>query len=204
MFRWEKLPANMDKAFYPLSDNVGQGNEKIALEKLKEYPNFDESKKTIVFSSGSSIFKGTLDAINLVADKTDEYNLVLVGIPLHDEYHDLIDEDKIIYVGYIDWINHLFKFSDLTVLTDDGVSLEEAFTCGKPIVALTRVKWGRYQNMAGVFKGAMIESEVSDVCKSIDEAFENYDSLQENALIYGKQCMEAGDYLVDRMLKKLE
>ena len=204
MFRWEKLPANMDKAFYPLSDDVGQGDEKIALEKLKEYPNFDESKKTIVFSSGSSIFKGTLDAINLVADKTDEYNLVLVGIPLHDEYYDLIDEDKIIYVGYIDWINHLFKFSDLTVLTDDGVSLEEAFTCGKPIVALTRVKWGRYQNMAGVFKGAMIESEVSDVCKSIDEAFENYDSLQENALIYGKQCMEAGDYLVDRMLKKLE
>ncbi|WP_405319729.1 glycosyltransferase [Methanobrevibacter thaueri] len=204
MFRWEKLPANMDKAFYPLADNVGQGDEKIALEKLKEYPNFDESKKTIVFSSGSSIFKGTLDAINLVADKTDEYNLVLVGIPLHDEYYDLIDEDKIIYVGYIDWINHLFKFSDLTVLTDDGVSLEEAFTCGKPIVALTRVKWGRYQNMAGVFKGAMIESEVSDVCKSIDEAFENYDSLQENALIYGKQCMEAGDYLVDRMLKKLE
>ena len=204
MFRWEKLPTNMDKAFYPLSDNVGQGDEKIALEKLKEYPNFDESKKTIVFSSGSSIFKGTLDAINLVADKTDEYNLVLVGIPLHDEYHDLIDEDKIIYVGYIDWINHLFKFSDLTVLTDDGVSLEEAFTCGKPIVALTRVKWGRYQNMAGVFKGAMIESEVSDVCKSIDEAFENYDSLQENALIYGKQCMEAGDYLADRMLKKLE
>ena len=204
MFRWEKLPANMDKAFYPLSDDVGQGDEKIALEKLKEYPNFDESKKTIVFSSGSSIFKGTLDAINLVADKTDEYNLVLVGIPLHDEYYDLIDEDKIIYVGYIDWINHLFKFSDLTVLTDDGVSLEEAFTCGKPIVALTRVKWRRYQNMAGVFKGAMIESEVSDVCKSIDEAFENYDSLQENALIYGKQCMEAGDYLVDRMLKKLE
>ena len=204
MFRWEKLPANMDKAFYPLADNLGQGDEKIALEKLKEYPNFDESKKTIVFSSGSSIFKGTLDAINLVADKTDEYNLVLVGIPLHDEYYDLIDEDKVIYVGYIDWINHLFKFSDLTVLTDDGVSLEEAFTCGKPIVALTRVKWGRYQNMAGVFKGAMIESEVSDVCKSIDEAFENYDSLQENALIYGKQCMEAGDYLVDRMLKKLE
>ena len=204
MFRWEKLPANMDKAFYPLADNVGQGDEKIALEKLKEYPNFDESKKTIVFSSGSSIFKGTLDAINLVADKTDEYNLVLVGIPLHDEYYDLIDEDKIIYVGYIDWINHLFKFSDLTVLTDDGVSLEEAFTCGKPIVALTRVKWGRYQNMAGVFKGAMIESEVSDVCQSIEEAFENYDSLQENALIYGKQCLEAGDYLVDRMLKKLE
>ena len=203
-FRWEKLPKNMDKSFYPLADNLGDGNEEIALQKLREFPNFDENKKTIVFSSGSSIFKGTLDAINLVANETDKYNLVLVGLPLHEEYSELIDENKIIYAGYIDWINHLFKFSDLTVLTDDGVSLEEAFTCGKPIVALTRVKWGRYQNMAGVFKGAMIESEVEDVCKSIDEAFENYDSLQENALIYGKQCMEAGDYLADRMLKKVE
>ncbi len=203
-FRWETLPKNMDKAFYPLADNLGQGDENIALQKLKEYSNFDENKKTIVFSSGSSIFKGMIEAINIVADETDEYNLVLVGLPLHDEYYDLIDENKITYVGYIDWINHLFKFSDLTVLTDDGVSLEEAFTCGKPIVALTRVKWGRYQNMAGVFKGAMIESEVKDVCKSIDEAFENYDSLQKNALIYGKQCLEAADDLADRILKKLE
>lgn len=203
-FRWNSLPKNMDKSFYPLADNLGQGNVDIALDKLKKYSNFDENKKTIVFSSGSSIFKGMIEAINLVANETDEYNLVLVGLPLHDEYYELIDENKIIYVGYIDWINHLFKFSDLTVLTDDGVSLEEAFTCGKPIVALTRVKWGRYQNMAGVFKGAMIESEVNDVYTSINEAFENYDSLQKNAIIYGKQCLEAADDLADKMLKKLE
>ena len=193
----------MDKAFYPLSDDLGQGDEKVALEKLKEYSNFDESKMTIVFSSGSSIFKGMLDAINMVADQTDKYNLVLVGLPLHDEYYDLIDENKIIYVGYIDWINHLFQFSDLTVLTDDGVSLEEAFTCGKPIVALTRVKWGRYQNMAGVFKGAIIESEVDDVVKSVQEAFDNYESLSENASKYGKLCLEASDVLADKMLKKV-
>ena len=204
MFRWEKLPKNLGKAYYPLAGNMGDGDEKIALEKLKEYPNFDESKKTIVFSSGSSIFKGTIDAINLVADSTDEYNLVLVGLPLHDEYYDLINEDKIIYAGYIDWINHLFKFADLTVLTDDGVSLEEAFTCGKPIIALTRVKWGRYQNMAGVFKGAMIESEVEDVCKSIDEAFANYDSLQKNAVIYGKDCLSAADDLAENILKRVK
>ena len=132
MFRWEQLPKNTSKAYYPLADNLGKGDEAIALQKLKEYPNFDENKKTIVFSSGSSIFKGTLDAINLVAEDSDKYNLVLVGLPLKDEYYDLIDENKIIYAGYIDWINHLFQFADLTVLTDDGVSLEEAFTCGKP------------------------------------------------------------------------
>ena len=204
MFRWENLPKNTSKAFYPLSDNMGDGDESIALQKLKEYPNFDENKKTVVFSSGSSIFKGMIDGINIVADKTDEYNLVLVGLPLKEEYGELIDENKIIYAGYIDWINHLFKFADLTVLTDDGVSLEEAFTNGKPIIALTRVKWGRYQNMAGVFKGAMIESEVEDVYESIQEAFDNYDSLQKNALVYGDQCLSAADNLAEDILKKVK
>lgn len=203
-FRWDTLPKNMEKSFYPLAQDIGDGDPEIALSKLKEFPNFDENKKTIVFSSGSSIFKGMLDAINLVANETDEYNLVLVGLPMEDEYYDLIDEEKIVYVGYIDWINHLFKFSDLTVLTDDGVSLQEAFICEKPIIALTKVKWGRYQNMVGVFKGAMIESEVSDVCKSIDEAFKNYDSLQKNAIVYGRQCASAADDLADNILKKLE
>ncbi len=202
-FRWETLPKNMDKAFYPLADNMGDGDPDIALQKLKEYPNFDENKKTIAFSSGSSIFKGMIDGINIVADKTDEYNLVLVGLPLKEEYSELIDENKIIYAGYIDWINHLFKFADLTVLTDDGVSLEEAFTNGKPIVALTRVKWGRYQNMAGVFKGAMIESNVEDVYESIEEAFANYDSLKKNALVYGEQCLNAADDLANDILKRV-
>lgn len=204
IFRMENLPKNVEKSFYPLSDNVGKGDESIALSKLKEYPNFDENKKTIVFSSGSSIFKGTIDAIKLVSECSDEYNLVLVGIPLQEDYLDELDDENVIYAGYIDWINHLFKFADLTVLTDDGVSIQEALTCAKPIIALTRVKWGRYQNMAAVYKGAIIESEVSDVCKSIDEAFKNYDSLQENALIYAESCLKATDNLVDSMLKKLE
>ena len=203
-FRWKTLPKNMEKAFYPLAGNMGEGNADIAFEKLKSYSNFDENKKTIVFSSGSSIFKGMLKGINLAADNTDDYNLVLVGLPHHDDYYELIDENKIIYVGYIDWINHLFKFADLTVLTDDGVSLEEAFTCGKPIIALTKVKWGRYQNMAGVFKGAMIESEIEDVCKSIDEAFDNYDELQKNAIVYGHECLNAADDLADRILKNVK
>lgn len=203
-FRFKTLPKNMEKSFYPLSDNVGNGEASIALSKLKEFPNFDENKKTILFSSGSSIFKGMIDAISLVSKCSDEYNLVLVGLPLDEKYLDELDSEKIIYAGYIDWMNHLFKFADLTVLTDDGVSIQEALTCGKPIITLTKVKWGRYQNMAGIYEGAIIESEISDVCKSIDKAFENYDSLSQKSLFYGQQCLQAADYLVDRMLKKLE
>lgn len=203
-FRFNSLPKNMEKSFYPLSSDVGQGDKNIALEKLKEFPVFDENKKTILFSSGSSIFKGMIDAINKVAESSDDYNLVLVGLPLHDEYLELIDKTKMIYLGYIDWINHLFKYVDLAVLTDDGVSLEEALTCEKPIIALTKIKWGRYQNMAGVFKGAIIESEVEDVCKSIDEAFNNYDSLQQKARYYGDLCLDAADDLTNKILNELK
>ena len=203
-YRWDKLPDNMERSFYPLSDNVGNGNPQIALDNLKEYPHFDESKKTIVFSSGSSLFNGMIDAVKLVSDSSDEYNLVLVGLPLDEEHMNLIDKNKVIYAGYIDWLDHLFKFADLTVLTDDGISIEEAFACQKPIVSLIRIKWGRYQNMAGVYKGAMIESEVKDVCASIEEAFKNYESLQKNAIIYGNQCAEAADVLASKMLKEVK
>lgn len=203
-FRWDVLPKNIERSFYPLSQDAGDGDAKVGLSKLKEYSSFDENKKTILFSSGSSIFKGMVDAICKVSDYTDEYNLVLVGIPLDDEYLDEIKKRDIIYAGYIDWINHLFKFADLAVLTDDGVSLQEALCTETPIVALTHVKWGRYQNMAGIFKGAIVESSVDDVVKNVEYAFDNYDSITENASKYGKICLEASDALADKILKKVE
>lgn len=202
-FRQETLPANIDKSFYPLADNIGQGDASIALEELKKFPNFDENKKTILFSSGSSIFNGMIDGINLASQCSDKYNLVLVGIPLEEEHLATIDKDKVIYAGYINWISHLFKYADLAVLTDDGVSLQEAIASEIPIVTLTKIKWGRYQNMAGVYKGAIIESEVEDVCKSIEEAFENYDSIKKSVLDYSDECLKAGDILADKMIEKI-
>jgi len=203
-FRLDTLPKNIDKSFYPLADDIGNGDAKEGLLKLKEYSNFDESKKTILFSSGSSIFKGMVDGICNVADFTDEYNLVLVGLPLHDEYLDEINKRNIIYAGYVDWINHLFKFADLAVLTDDGVSIQESLASNTPIVTLTHVKWGRYQNMAGVYKGAIIESSVDDVVENVQKAFDEYETLTENTSKYGKLCLEASDVLADKILKKVK
>ena len=157
----------------------------------------------MLFSSGSSLFNGMIDGVNLASKCSDKYNLVLVGIPLEEEYLDSIDKSKVIYAGYINWISHLFKYADLAVLTDDGVSLQEAIASKIPIVTLTKIKWGRYQNMAGVYKGAIIESEVSDVCKSIEEAFDNYDSIKSNVLKYSDECLAAGDILADKMIKKI-
>lgn len=204
LFRQDSLPKNMERSYYPLSDDVGHGDVSNALVKLKDFPTFDENKKTILFSSGSSLFKGMVDAVALASQFADKYNLVLIGLPLQDDYLDLIDEEKVIYAGYIDWLNDLFKFVDLAVLTDDGISIEEALASKTPIVALTKVKWGRYQNMAGVYKGAIIESEVTDVCRSIDEAFENMDSLRQNTHKYAELCTQAGNALAQKILKELE
>ena len=115
----------------------------------------------------------------------------------------MISQD-IIYLGFIDWINHLFNFCDIAVLTDDGVMLEEALTCKIPIIALIKVKWGRYHNMAGVFKGAIIESTVEDIGKNIQIAFDNFDSLKKNASKYGQECMDASDNLAKNILKEIK
>ena len=203
MFKEDNLPKNIEKSFYPLALNVGNGNSDIALEKLSKESKFDKNKKSIIFSSGSSIFKGTLDAANSVANNHDEYNVLLVGLPLKEEYGDLIS-DKVIYLGYVDWISHLFRFADLAVLTDDGVMLEEAMVCEIPSIALTRVKWGRYHNMEGVFKGAIIESEVEDINENIDKAFKNIDMLKENTLKYSETCKNASDDLALRILKEVK
>ena len=204
LYRQNTLPNNMVRSYYPLGENIGGGDSQIALEKLKEFPNFDENKKTILFSSGSSIFKGMIDGVKLATKLSEEYNLVLVGLPLHDEYLDELDMDKIIYAGYIDWISHLFAYTDLVILTDDGVSLQEAIACKLPIITLTKVKWGRYQNMAGIYEGAIIESEIEDVCENIKKVFDQYDVIMENNSKYADECLNAGNILVEKMLKSLK
>ena len=62
---------------------------------------------------------------------------------------------------------------------------------------------GRYQNIAGVFKGAIIESEVKDVYENVQLAFKDYDDLQEKSIFYAKECLKASDTLVDDVLKKV-
>lgn len=198
-FRWEKLPKNMDKSFYPLSDDAGDGDEKIALEKLKEYDNFDENKKTILFSSGSSIFKGIIKGANNFAKFSDEYNILLVGLPLKEGYLDDLDEN-VIYLGYIDWMSHLLTYIDLAVLTDDGVLLEETLASKLPIVTLTKVKWGRYHNMAGVFKGAIIESDLDSLNDNIFRAFDEFDELKKNAVKYAKESLETKSNLAQKII----
>lgn len=200
LFRQKVLPDNLSKSYYPLNDDVGSGNADIALDKLKKYSLFDENKKTILFSSGSSLFKGMIEAANNFAEFSDEYNVILIGYPMHDEYLELINEDKVIYLSFVDWLSHLYGYIDLAVLTDDGVMVEEVLTCELPIVTLTRIKWGRYHNIAGIFEGAILESSIEDANKTILSAFDNYDSLKKHSKIYAEDLSNAKSDLAQKII----
>lgn len=200
LFREDVLPENLSKTYYPLNDDVDSGDGNIALEKLKEYSLFDENKKTILFSSGSSLFKGMIEAANNFVNFTDEYNVLLIGYPMHDKYGDLINRDKIIYLGFLDWLNHLYNYIDLAVLTDDGVMIEELLACEVPIVTITKIKWGRYHNMEGIFKGAILETDIENANETILNAFENYDSIKDRADIFSKELLDAKPKLAQKII----
>ena len=200
LFREDVLPENLSKTYYPLNDDVDSGDGNIALEKLREYSLFDENKKTILFSSGSSLFKGMIEATDNFVNFTDEYNVLLIGYPMHDEYGDLINRDKIIYLGFLDWLNHLYNYIDLAVLTDDGVMIEELLACEVPIVTITKIKWGRYHNMEGIFKGAILEADIENANETILYAFENYDSIKNRADIFAKELLDAKPKLAQKII----
>lgn len=200
LFREKNLPENLSKTYYPLDEDVNSGNGDIALEKLKEYPLFDENKKTILFTSGSSLFRGMIETANNFAEFSDDYNVLLIGYPMHDEYMELINEDKIIYLGFIDWLNHLYDYIDLAVLTDDGVTIEEVLACEIPIVIVTKIKWGRYHNIAGIYEGAILESSKEDANENILAAFENYDSLKKYSKIYAEDLLNAKSDLAQQII----
>lgn len=200
LFREDVLPENLSKTYYPLNDDVDLGDGNIALEKLREYPLFDENKKTILFSSGSSLFKGMIEAADNFVNFTDEYNVLLIGYPMHDEYRDLINTDKIIYLGFLDWLNHLYDYIDLAVLTDDGVMIEEVLACEVPIITVTKIKWGRYHNMEGIFKGAILETDMENANETILKAFEDYDSIKNRADIFAKELLDAKPKLAQKII----
>lgn len=202
LYREKTLPRNVSRCYFPISYNITKGDKNKAIKKLKNEKNFDENKKTILFTSGSSIFKGIIEGANNFSKVTDEYNLVLIGLPLHDDYLDNLNEN-IIYLGYINWLNDLLDFIDLAIVTDDGLSIQEVVACEVPSIALTRVKWGRYHNMEYVFKGATIEAEVHNLNDKIFEALENLDSLKEGCKKYSNAVIHSQDNLIKNILKKL-
>lgn len=210
LFKSKVLPANVERSFFPLTPGLTQGDKENGLVKIKEHianlkaenpngeiPNFDENKKTLLFSSGSSLFELTAKGLANFSKVTDDYNLVLIGSPLEDSYLDYIDKSKVINLGYIDWIRDLYACTDLAILTDDGVMIQEAMACELPAVALTRVKYGRYHNMESIFPGAVIEADFDELNDKIFYALDNLDKIQEKTSYYNKEVLVAGEKIAN-------
>lgn len=216
LFRAENIPKNVFKSFFPLTPGLTKGDKTNALKEIKKsikenngnYINaFDEDKPSILFSSGSSLFemmaKAISNASNLeISDLSERYNLLMVGIPLEDEFLDLIENNNVINLGYINWIRDLYELIDLAVLTDDGVMIQEAMACELPAIALTRVKYGRYHNMAGIFPGAVIESDIDNLNNNIEKALADLEEIKIKSKQYSKEVLSAGDKIAEIVINE--
>jgi UDP-N-acetylglucosamine--N-acetylmuramyl-(pentapeptide) pyrophosphoryl-undecaprenol N-acetylglucosamine transferase len=208
LFKSSEIPLNVSKSFFPLSPSIAKGNKENGLEQLRKYSGevgFDENKKTLLFSSGSSLFEMMVKALanySKLEGVSDKYNLVLVGHPLEKKYLDLIDSKKVINLGYIDWIDDLYEVVDLAILTDDGVMIQEAIACELPSVALTHVKYGRYHNMAGIFPGAVIESDLDHLNNNINQSLANLKDILTQTKKYSGEVLSSGEKIADIIINE--
>ena len=85
-------------------------------------------------------------------------------------------------------------------ITDDGVMIEEVLACKVPIITVTRIKWGRYHNIAGIFKGAILETDIEDANETILSAFDNYDSMKNSADMYAKDLLDSKYGLAQKII----
>ena len=103
LFRDEAASSHV-KAFLPTNSHIVEGDRQKALQKIEEhcennpqYRKFDPEKQTIMFSSGSTLFEKTAQAVELFASKhSDEFNIVVIGSLLDEEYEKYLDDEKVI------------------------------------------------------------------------------------------------------------
>ncbi|AXV39809.1 glycosyltransferase [Methanobacterium sp. BAmetb5] len=202
LFQMDLNDENIHKAYSPVDPTIVVGDKEKALELLP--PEFDETRPTILLSSGSTLFEKMARGAAALGKSGIDANILVVGAPLEEEYRDLLKEDNIMYLEYIDWIRDLYKVVDLAVLTDDGMMIQEAIACQLPIIALLGVKYGRYHNLAEIFKGAVLESQLEDIVPVTRESFNRLDELKENALKYSADVLNASDNIARIIYDKMK
>ncbi len=198
LFQMDLEDQNIYKAYSPVNPDITRGDREKALEMMP--PEFDEGRPTILFSSGSSLFKKMAEGAVELSKSGLDANILVVGAPLEEEYLEILEGDNIINLGYISWIQDLYKLVDLAVVTDDGMMIQEAIALKIPVVALLGVKWGRYHDLASVFKGAVLESEVENIREVTHDALENLGEMKGHAQKYSADVLGAADRIA-RIIK---
>ena len=202
LFQMNLENKNIHKAYSPVDPSIIIGDREKALKLMPE--RFDESRPTILFSSGSTLFEKMALGASSLAKSGINANILVVGAPLEEKYREYLEEENIFYLEYIDWIQDLYKLVDLTVLTDDGMMIQEAIACQLPIIALLGVKYGRYHDLASIFKGAVLESDLDNINQVTSKAFNNLDELKENALKYSEDVLKASDSIAHVIFDKIK
>ncbi|WP_455644999.1 glycosyltransferase [Methanosphaera sp.] len=184
--------------YSPIKTDIIHGNKENILDKL---PNqFDSSKKSILFASGSTLFDDMAKAARKFAEENDDVNIFVIGDPLHEGINDIINHPNIINLGYINYIDDLYDLVDLAVITDDGLTLHETLACEIPVVVVIGVKYGRYHGLSKVFDGAVIESNVDNITENITSALSNHDAMQKRATEYSKGIINGSSDLANFVL----
>lgn len=201
LFRMDLENKNIHKAYSPVNPDIVQGDRKKAMEMMP--PEFDEGKPSILFSSGSSLFEKMAQGASKLGKSDLDANILVVGAPLKEEYLKYFEGSSVINLGYITWIQDLYKLVDIAVVTDDGMMIQEAIALQIPIIALLGVKWGRYHDLAGVFEGAVLESEVENVEEVARSALDNLDEMKEHTQKYSADILDSAHKIAGIIKKQM-
>ncbi len=192
----------VERQYIPIVLDIIKGSKEEALKRLPD--NYDPSKPSVLFSSGSTLFDGMAKAARKYAEENDDVNIFVIGYPLKDELNSIIDHPNIMNLSYVDWISDLYKLVDVVITTDDGLTLHETLACEIPIVVVIGVKYGRYHNLASVFDGAVLESNVDNITEKVTEALDNNAEMKKAAHKYSVDIINTPDYIGDFIINSIK
>lgn len=192
---------DIKKQYSPIKADVIEGNKDNILSKLPS--KFDPTKKTVLFSSGSTLFDDMAKAARRYAEENNDVNIFVIGAPLKEELEDIINHPNIMNLGYINYMKDLYDLIDLAIITDDGLTLHETLACEIPVVVVLGVKYGRYHGLSKIFDGAVLESNVDNITEKVNYALENYDDMYNSTKLYSKDIINGTNDLTDFVVKHL-
>lgn len=202
LFRKETKNKNIYKSYSPIDPSVINGNKEKARKLMPE--GYVNTIPTILISSGSHLFEKMALAASKLAKSDIEANIVVVGLTRNKKCLKYLKKDKIIYLGFIDWIRDLFKLTDLVISSDDGIMIHETIASGLPLITLQGVKYGRITQFPEIFKGALVQGHLETIDTDVKEALNHLDEMKENVSKYSKDILESPDRIAEIIYNNIQ
>ncbi len=184
-------------SYLPINPDIVSGNRENAVKSMPH--GFRKDLPTVLFSSGSSLFEKMAQAAGKIGEGNLDANILVVGEPLKDEFNAHLKST--INLGYVHSLPDLYKLADLVVLSDDGLMIHEALACELPIIALIRVKYGRYHNMEGIFPGAVTECDLDKLENQIRYILGKKDEIKDKSKVYA-ELIQGASPRIARIIKE--